>query len=139
MTDVSFDDAVLEVLDQHECLRLLRTVPLGRLVFSEAGLPAVRLVNFFIDGDSLVFLTAEGNKLRAAERGDVVAFEADDVDTDRRHGWTVTAVGRLSVVPANEHAEVHRRLPVQSWVARTDAQLIRLGLGRITGRRLTAH
>jgi uncharacterized protein len=138
VTGTSFDNAVLEVLDQQECLRLLRSVPLGRLVFTEAGLPAVRLVNFFIDGDTLVFLSTAGDKLRAAQRGDVVAFEADNVDIDLHHGWTVTAIGRLSVVPADEHAEVHRRLPLHSWAGPTDAHLIRLGLEKLTGRRLPA-
>jgi nitroimidazol reductase NimA-like FMN-containing flavoprotein (pyridoxamine 5'-phosphate oxidase superfamily) len=136
VTGKTFDDAGLEVLDEQECLRLLRTVPLGRLVFTEAGLPAVRLVNFFIDGDTVVFLTTAGDKFRAAERGDIVAFEADNVDHERHLGWTVTAVGRLSVVPAEEHAEVHRRLPLHSWAAPTHAHLIRLGLGKLTGRRL---
>ncbi len=138
MTGTSFDDAVLEVLDQHECLRLLRSVPLGRLVFTEAGLPAVRLVTFYIDGDTLVFLSTAGDKLRAAQRGDIVAFEADDVDADQHRGWTVTAIGRLSVVPVDEHAELHRRLPLHSWASPTNAHLIRLGLERLTGRRLLA-
>ncbi|MFG1813517.1 hypothetical protein ACGFIF_07125 [Kribbella sp. NPDC049174] len=44
--------------------------------------------------------------------------------------------GRLAVVPAREHAEVHRRLPLQSWMAPTHAQLIRLGPAKLTGRRL---
>lgn len=133
---MSFDNAVLKVLDQQECLRLLGSVPVGRLVFTEAGLPAVRLVNFFIDGDTLVFLTTAGDKLRAAQRGDIVAFEADEVDTDHHHGWTVTAIGHLSVVPAEDHAEVHRRLPLHSWASPTHAHLIRLGLEQLTGRRL---
>jgi uncharacterized protein len=133
---MSFDNAVLEVLDQHECLRLLRSVPVGRLVFTESGLPAIRLVNFFIDGDTLVFLTTAGDKLRAAQRGDIVAFEADDVDIDHHRGWTVTAIGHLSVVPAENHAEVHRRLPLRSWATPTHAQVIRLGLEDLTGRRL---
>ena len=136
VTGTSFDDAVLEVLDQQDCLRLLRTVPIGRLVFTEAGLPAVRLVNFFIDVDTLVFLSTAGDKLRAAERGDIVAFEADNVDTGHHCGWTVTAIGHLAVVPAEDHAEVHRRLPLQSWASPTDARLIRLGIERLTGRRL---
>ena len=138
MTSTSFDNAAVEVLDQQECLRLLRTVPLGRLVFTEAGLPAVRLINFFIDGDTLVFLSTAGDKLRPAQRGDIVAFEADHVDTDHQSGWTVTAIGHLSVVPAEEHADVHRRLPLQSWLGPTDAHLIRLGLEKLTGRRLLA-
>jgi nitroimidazol reductase NimA-like FMN-containing flavoprotein (pyridoxamine 5'-phosphate oxidase superfamily) len=133
-----FDHTGLEVLDAHECLRLLRTVPLGRLVFTDAGLPAIRLVNFFVDGDTLVFTTAAGDKLRAAERGDVVAFEVDEIDGDRHLGWTVTAIGHLSVVPADERAEILRVVPLHSWAPHHGEYLIRLGLESLAGRRLLA-
>ncbi|TCO20396.1 pyridoxamine 5'-phosphate oxidase-like protein [Kribbella steppae] len=133
-----FDDTGLEVLSPVECLRLLRTVPFGRLVFTEGGLPAVRLVNFFVDGDTLVYSTASGEKLRAAQRGDVVAFEVDDVDLERHLGWTATAVGHLSVVPDDERPEVLRTIPLHSWAPHSDKYLIRLGLESLTGRRLVA-
>ncbi len=132
------DHTGLEVLDSHECLQLLNTVPLGRLVFTDAGLPAIRLVNFVVDGDTLVFTTTAGEKLRAAERGDVVAFEADEVDIDRHLGWTVTAVGHLSVVPEDERAEILRVVPLHSWAPHRGIGLIRLGLESLTGRRLLA-
>jgi acetamidase/formamidase len=50
---------------------------LGRLVYTYAGLPAIRCS------------TGPGEKFRAAERGDVVAFESDNAELDRRLGWTV--------------------------------------------------
>jgi uncharacterized protein len=133
-----FDHTGLEVLDARECLRLLKTVPVGRLVFTDAGLPAIRLVNFFVDGDTLVFTTAAGDKLRAAERGDVVAFEVDEIDSDRHLGWTVTAIGHLSVVPEDETAEILRDVPLHSWAPHRGKYLIRLGLESLTGRRLLA-
>src|SRR5690348_14598612 len=94
------DRSRLRIVDTAECLRLLGSVPLGRLVYTYAGLPAIRLVNFVLDDDTIVFSTGKGGKFRAAERGDVVAFEADDVDLERHNGWTVTAIGHLSVVTA---------------------------------------
>jgi hypothetical protein len=36
----------LEILGQDQCLDLLRTVRVGRLVFTEQALPAVQPVNF---------------------------------------------------------------------------------------------
>lgn len=131
-----FDHTELEILDSHECLRLLTTVPVGRLVFTDAGLPAIRLVNFCVDGDTLVFTTAAGDKLRAAERGDVVAFEADEVDNDRHFGWTVTAVGHLSVVPEDEKAQILNVVPLHSWAPHRGKYLVRLGFENLTGRRL---
>jgi hypothetical protein len=133
-----FDHAGLEILEEPECLKLLSTVAVGRLVFTRGGLPAVRLVNFLPDGETLVFATADGDKLRAAERGDVVAFEVDEIDTDRHLGWTVTAVGHLSVVDEAEADELRHRLPLRPWAPHSDQYLIRLGIESLEGRRLVA-
>jgi Pyridoxamine 5'-phosphate oxidase len=133
-----FDHSGLEVLDADECLRLLRTVPLGRVVFTLGALPAIRLVNFVVDDDTLVFATTDGDKYRAAERGDIVAFEVDDFDTDRHVGWTVTAIGHLSVVSEGERLDLDRRLPLRSWAYRNSDDLVRVGIESITGRRLLA-
>ena len=135
-TPQQFDESPLEVLSTADCLRMLGSVPLGRLLHTYGGLPAVRLVNFVLDDDTIVFTTGPGDKLRAAERGDVVAFEADDVDLERHTGWTVTAVGHLSVVTSDEAAELRRSLPLHSWMPIDDPHLVRLGIESVHGRRL---
>jgi len=130
------DQSRLAIISPAECLRLLESVPVGRLVYTRGGLPAVRLVNFVLDEDTIVFTTGRGDKFQAAERGDVVAFEADDLDAERHLGWTVTAVGHLSVVTADGAADLRRRLPLHSWMPMDDAQLVRLAIESIHGRRL---
>ncbi len=135
-TPHQFDESPLEILSTADCLRLLRSVPLGRLVHTYGGLPAVRLINFLLDDDTIVFTTGPGDKLRAAERRDVVAFEADDVDTERHTGWTVTAIGHLSVITADEAAALRRNLPLHSWMPIGDPHLVRLGIESVHGRRL---
>jgi len=133
-----FDHTGMEILTESECLRLLSTVPIGRLVFTKGGLPAVRLVNFLIDDDTVIFATTDGDKYRAAERGDVVAFEADEIDADRHLGWTVTAAGHLSVIDADEAEPLRRTLPLHPWAPNRDHHLIRLGIESVDGRRLVA-
>ncbi|MGW1342773.1 pyridoxamine 5'-phosphate oxidase family protein [Kribbella sp. NPDC002412] len=131
-----FDRAGLEILGPEECLRLLRSVPVGRLVFTQGGLPAVRLVNFSVDGETIVFASGDGEKFRAAERGDVIAFEVDEIDLDRHLGWTVTCVGHLSVVPVDEADRLRRVTPLRPWAPVRDQRLIRLGAEDLSGRRL---
>ncbi|MFG1912330.1 pyridoxamine 5'-phosphate oxidase family protein [Kribbella sp. NPDC048928] len=116
--------------------RLLGSVPLGRLVYTRGGLPAVRLVNFLVDADTVVFSTGQGDKFQAAERGDVVAFEADEVDVERHLEWTVTAIGHLSVVTRDQAAELRRTLPVHSWLPMDDPRLVRVSVESVHGRRL---
>ncbi|GAA3113937.1 hypothetical protein JOF29_003666 [Kribbella aluminosa] len=135
-TQSHFDRSRLEMVSPADCLRLLGSVPLGRLVYTSGGLPAVRLVNFVLDDDTVVLSTASGDKLRAAERGDVVAFEADDVDLERHVGWTVTAIGHLSVVPAEEIEVFRHSLPLHSWLPVDAPYLLRLGIESVDGRRL---
>lgn len=133
-----FDHTGLQILADEECLRLLASVPIGRLVFTRGGLPAIRLVNFVVDGDTIVFATADGDKFRAAQRGDVVAFEVDTVDEDRHLGWTVTAAGHLSAVDADEAESLRHRLPLRPWAPNHDTYLIRLAIEKLEGRQLLA-
>lgn len=129
----SQDRADREILDAGECLRLLGSVPVGRLVFTQGGLPVIRLVNFLVDTDTIVFASDDPEWLRAAHRGDVVAFEVDDVDSSQHLAWTVTSIGHLSVVPAAEAADLERTAP--SWVRLRGRPLIRLGVESLSGRR----
>ena len=129
----SQDRADREILDAGECLRLLGSVPVGRLVFTQGGLPVIRLVNFLVDTDTIVFASDDHEWLQAAHRGDVVAFEVDDVDSSQHLAWTVTSIGHLSVVPAAEAADLERTAP--SWVGLRGRPLFRLGVESLSGRR----
>ena len=71
--------SVLEHLSRDECMRLMGSVPVGRIVYTRQALPAVELVNFTLDDGDIIIRTDAGGKLAAATRGAVVAFEADSV------------------------------------------------------------
>ena len=60
------DHAGLEILPYDECLRLLATVPVGRVSFFADGEIVVLPVNHVMDGHDPVFRTAWGSKLSAA-------------------------------------------------------------------------
>ncbi|MBO0879842.1 MAG: pyridoxamine 5'-phosphate oxidase family protein [Mycobacterium sp.] len=126
----------LEVLDREQCLELLQTVPVGRLVFTEQALPAVQPVNFRLwDGD-VVVRVAGGGKLAAAVGNLVVAFQADELDVNLRRGWSVTAVGRAELITDDaELAELSKVLP-QPWVNGERDYILRIRTEKVTGRRL---
>jgi uncharacterized protein len=92
------DGSALKTLTRAECFRLMASVPVGRVIYTRQALPAVDLVSFALDGGDIIVSTDRDGKLAAATRGAVVAFEADSVDTDRRTGWSVTAVGHAQEV-----------------------------------------
>ncbi|WP_165546534.1 pyridoxamine 5'-phosphate oxidase family protein [Kribbella soli] len=93
-------------------------------------------MNFVLDDDTIVLGTGQGDKFRAAERGDLIAFEADEADRERHVGWTVTAIGHLSVITDDEADELRRTLPLHTWMPMDDPRLVRLGIESVQGRRL---
>ncbi len=89
---------LVEELTPAACLAYLTRVPVGRFVFVQAGKPLMLPVNHVVDGESLVFATAPGSKLRAASHDDaVVTYQADDIEPDGT-GWSVVVQGRPEVV-----------------------------------------
>jgi hypothetical protein len=52
-------------LDRGESLRLLATVPVGRLIFTVNALPAVRPMNFALVDGLVVLRTAAGSTVPA--------------------------------------------------------------------------
>jgi uncharacterized protein len=133
------DSRALEQLPRDECLRLMGSVPVGRIVYTRQALPAVEMVNFaLVEGDIIIRTSAEG-KLAAATRGAVVAFEADSVDLAERTGWSVTVVGQARAV--TDGAEIRRleRAAPPSWVAWQSDHFVRISPAMVNGRRVIDH
>ena len=134
------DDApALEPLTRYESLRLLATVPIGRIIFTRRALPAVKLIHFALDNGDIVIRADPGDML-AADIGDtVVAFEADSLDVTHQAGWSVTIIGRSHVV--TDPAEIDRleKIGLRSWGAGEAAYFIRISAELLNGRRLRAH
>ncbi|WP_344245741.1 pyridoxamine 5'-phosphate oxidase family protein [Actinocorallia libanotica] len=128
----------LEVLDQRECLRLLASVPVGRVAFTERALPAIQPVNFVLDGTDVILRTNVGSKLGLAIRRAVVAFEADDFDTERGSGWSVTLLGEARAVTDPAEAERLSRLPLPAWAPGPRDRYIRISGRYVSGRRINA-
>ncbi|MEU8794315.1 pyridoxamine 5'-phosphate oxidase family protein [Streptomyces sp. NPDC048643] len=127
-------------LARHECLDLLRQVPVGRVVHTRDALPAILPVNFSLDADSAVLLrTSADSELARSIDGAVVAFEADVVDAVARSGWSVVVTGLATVVddPA-VHAHLTRTGP-RSWLASPKDVFIRIASELVTGRELVGE
>ncbi|WP_113701553.1 pyridoxamine 5'-phosphate oxidase family protein [Nonomuraea lactucae] len=133
------DSSGLLVLSREECLRLLSSTPIGRIVFTDRALPAVQPVTFRLDGESVVIRTAAGSKLAAATRHAVVAFEVDEFDPEARTGWSVTAVGHARAVHDPEEIERLSALPLTAWAPGERDHYIVVDVEQVTGRRIRAE
>ena len=130
------DSLALEHLSPDECMRLMGSVAVGRIVYTRQALPAVEMVNFaFVDGDIVIRTSAEG-KLAAATRGAVVAFEADRVGIDGHAGWSVTIVGQARAVTDGEDIGCLERVAPTSWVPGSGGHFIRISPTIVNGRRV---
>lgn len=128
-----------ERLPENECHRLMSSVSFGRIVYTQQAMPAVDVVNFALDGDDIVIRTGAGGKLAAATRAAVVAFEVDDIDTARRCGWSVTAVGHSREVTDPDEIARLRRIGLRPWAPDDREHFIRITPGILNGRRLAVH
>ena len=126
----------LEELPAAECLRLMATVPVGRVAYTRQAMPAVEPVNFALDSGMIVFRTDRGGKLAAAVRRAVVAFQADELDPVTRSGWSVTVVGLSEEVTVPGEIARLRRLSLEAWAPGNRDHFIRVTPEVVTGRRL---
>ncbi|MEU8551599.1 pyridoxamine 5'-phosphate oxidase family protein [Streptomyces roseoverticillatus] len=133
-------------LTRAESLRLLRTVSLGRVVFTRRALPAIRPVNHVVDGGHIVIRTHEGASLAglaataqqpgtAAVRRVVVAYEADAIDPVTHLGWSVVVTGYC--MPVTDPDELARCAALLKpwWEGRMD-YAVRIRPTLVTGVRL---
>ena len=130
---------VLEQLSRGECLRLLGSVPVGRIVYTRRALPAVELVNFTMDDGDIVIRTDAGDKLVAATDGAVVAFEADSVDTASQAGWSVTVIGCSRAVTSLEEIRRLERTGLVAWAPGKREHFIRIPPTMVDGRRISGR
>lgn len=125
-----------EPLSVEECLRLLATVPVGRVVFTQHALPAAYPVNFTTLPDGVAFRTRAGGGLDLAVRGSVVGFQADAYDPDRRSGWSVLVVGHAEEVTDPEVVRSVEHAAGPSWAGGRRERLLKVRHERVTGRRV---
>jgi len=140
MRDFPADHAGLEILPLAECLRLLASVPVGRVAFHADGEVVVLPVNHLVDGQNIVFRTAPGSKLSAAENAGIVAFEADDYDAQAKSGWSVVVNGQAEILYADTETQRLNEVGLRPWASAVDRPFwIRIRPITVSGRQIPKH
>ncbi|HEX6451368.1 MAG TPA: pyridoxamine 5'-phosphate oxidase family protein [Trebonia sp.] len=135
-----------------EALSLLASVSLGRVVFTENAMPAVRPANHLVESDDIIARSHDGSAIIPAvmdrnldgdwgagsERETVIAYEADNIDIAARLGWSVVITGPAT--PVTDPREIARyATALTPWTFSGEGQLIRIHAGIVTGYRLLNH
>jgi predicted phage tail protein len=126
-------------LTVSESWRLLGSVSVGRIVFTQRALPAIRPVNHLVDEDKIIIRSHLGAAIVGHARSEdsaVVAYEADDIDPVQHTGWSVIATGLAQLV--SDPAAVSKyEQALEPWAQRPADYVIAIRPQIITGLRLT--
>lgn len=129
MTEVS---EPVVVLSDDECWERLRTQELGRLVTRIGDRVDIFPVNFVVDGESVLFRTAQGSKLFELTANDEVLFEVDD-HTDES-AWSVVLRGHARALDTFADVQRADTLPLQPWVPTLKYTYVRIVPHTLSGR-----
>ncbi|GGM68093.1 pyridoxamine 5'-phosphate oxidase family protein [Dactylosporangium sucinum] len=127
--------AQLRSLSRERCLELLASVPVGRVVFTQRALPAIRPVNHLLDDGTIVIRTNLGAALGSTATANgpvVVAYEADTIDVGAHAGWTVVVTGTARLILDEERVARYERL-LQPWVDDTMNCVVGIDCDLVTG------
>jgi len=123
-------------LDRGECLRLLASVPVGRLIFTMNALPTVRVVNFAVVDDLVLVRTAADTTMASKVHGAIVSFEADELDAATRSGWSVTVTGLAELVTDSAAVARYQEIPLVPWAPGVRDQFITITTEILDGLRI---
>lgn len=122
----------LEVLTDEQAWELVRGQELGRLVTHVGDVLDIFPVNYAIDGEAVVFRTAEGSKLFELTVNDEVLFEVDDhTDTD---AWSVILRGRARRLDTFEEVARADGLGLRPWLPTLKYNYVRIDPTSVSGR-----
>lgn len=118
-----------QTMTADECRRLLAACNIGRLAISAGALPLVLPVQYELDNSRLLLRTPGHHEVRDRIDGQVVGFEADDIDLVHGVGWSVSVTGSVHVLH-----DVTAESPAHRWFS--DGTLLSLDTDVIVGHRM---
>ncbi|BDV31514.1 pyridoxamine 5'-phosphate oxidase family protein [Microbacterium terricola] len=120
------------VLTDDECRERLRGQELGRLVTHVGDVLDIFPVNYTMDGDSILFRTAEGSKLFELSINDEVLFEVDD--HSETEAWSVVVRGSAHRLDTTEEVERADGLLLRPWIPTLKYNYVRIAPSSLSGR-----
>jgi uncharacterized protein len=134
---MDYDDGVTTELTTDECWEALKRDEFGRLAYLLGDEINLVPVNYAVDGETLLFRTAEGDKLLGVVMHPEVVFEIDHFPDDD-HAVSVIVRGSARKL---EEDEAHRaeNVPLRPWVDTLKYNVVEIQPTRLTGRRFELH
>lgn len=119
-------------LDREECLELLESLKVGRIVFVDDSGPDALPVNYVMDGSDVLVATTPYGAIARGATNERVAFEVDEIFGYSESGWSVVVRGRAT---RESPFDPPPELPYP-WAEGNRSYVLRIRADQITGRRL---
>ena len=133
---------MVERLDEAECMELLGTTRIGRLIYSSRYGPVALPSEYKIYEGSIIFrtyrttFTEEDLRTGIAHAEYQVAFEADQTDPEAREGWLVLVLGTAHHIDTEAERASIADVGLKSWVEGEPEHFIRVDPIRVAGQRI---
>jgi uncharacterized protein len=124
-------------IPEDDCLALLDGRSVGRLAYvARPGMPDIVPVNYARRGRDVLVRSGAGPKLQAAERGENMALEVDEIDDTTHAGWSVVVVGPARRLSEQEAEDLPDGVLPETWAKGPRSAVLQLTARRVAGRRL---
>jgi nitroimidazol reductase NimA-like FMN-containing flavoprotein (pyridoxamine 5'-phosphate oxidase superfamily) len=128
----------LVALSTADCLRRLASQEVGRIVYTDGGLPAVTPINYVFDGGHILVRTSEASRMVRKVPNTIVAFEVDEVDPKAHKGWSVVVTGPCEIVTDPESLAQIATLDLRPWAEGERNVVMRIATTIVTGYQIAA-
>lgn len=122
-----------QVLTEDECWARLAATEFGRMAYHLADEVHIAPVNYAVEGQTIVFRTAEGSKLLGVVMNEDVAFEVDRIEDDDELAWSVIARGKAHLLEGDDARDAEH-LRLRPWVASRKFNVVAIHVDEISGR-----
>ena len=133
---------VVERLDEAECMDLLSTRRIGRLIYASRYGPVALPSEYKIHEGSIVFrtyqitFTEEDLRTGIAHAEYQVGMEVDETDPEAREGWVVLVRGTAHHIDSDAERASIADIGLQSWVEGEPEHFIRVDPIHVGGQRI---
>lgn len=121
----------LRNMSRRECLELLASQQVGRVIFNDQDGPLALPVNYAFQDEGVVIATSPTSSLARWAPGRPVGFEVDEIDEFNETGWSVLVRG---LAPALDVHLLDTDDQPNPWVDGDRTFLIRIPCLQVSGR-----
>lgn len=131
---MSEKESPMSAIPEDSCWGYLASQEVGRLGVSDHDVPEIFPINYYVDGESVIFRSANGSKMDQLARNNNVVFEVDGWDDEG--GWSVMVKGIAQEITDEDELARARKAPLLPWTATVKTHFVRVtpSIG-ITGRK----